>query len=150
MKTLKQQLHQLCIAKLDASMASAQQSIDEARAAQKEETKSSAGDKFETTREMMTQEIEKGTALLSKLSEDKNRLLSLLQNDSTKTVQQGSVVITNSGKFYVGVSIGAVSMNGEKYQTISSSSPIGQLLLNKKAGEKFHLHEKEYVIEGIL
>ena len=131
-------------------MDSAQQSIDEARAAQKEETKSSAGDKFETTREMMTQEIEKGTALLSKLSEDRNRLLSLLQNDSTETVQQGSVVITNSGKFYVGVSIGAVTMNGEKYQTISSSSPIGQLLLNKKAGDKFRLNNKEYVIEEIL
>lgn len=150
MKTLKHQLHQLCIEKLDASIASAQQSIDEARAAQKEETKSSAGDKFETTREMMTQEIEKGTALLSKLSEDRNRLLSLLQNDSTETVQQGSVVVTNNGKFYVGVSIGAVTMNGEKYQTISSSSPIGQLLLNKKAGDKFRLNDKEYVIEEIL
>ncbi|MES2619804.1 MAG: 3-oxoacyl-ACP synthase [Bacteroidota bacterium] len=149
MKTLKQQLHQLCIEKLDASMASAQQAIDEARAAQKEETKSSAGDKFETTREMMTQEIEKGTALLSKLAEDRNRLLSILQNDSSESVQQGSMVITNLGKFYVGVSIGAVTMNGEKYQTISSFSPIGQLMISKKAGEKFELHEKEYVIKEI-
>lgn len=150
MKTLKQQVHQLCIEKLDASMASAQQSIDEARAAQKEETKSSAGDKFETTREMMTQEIEKGTALLNKLSEDRNRLLSLLQTDSTESVQQGSLVITSNGKFYVGVSIGAVSMNGEKYQTISSSSPIGHLLLNKKPGEKIQLNEKEYVIDAVF
>ena len=150
MKRLKHQLHQLCIEKIDESIASVQQSIEEARATQKEDTKSSAGDKFETTREMMTQEIEKGTALLNKLFDDKNSLLAISQNDSTETVQQGSLVFTNLGKFYVGVSIGAVTMNGDKFQTVSSSSPIGQLLMNKKTDEKFYLHEKEYVIEEIL
>ena len=98
----------------------------------------------------MTQEIEKGTVQLNKLNNEKNRLMAISINNSGESVQQGSVVITNHEKFYLSVSIGAVTFDGDKYQTISASSPIGQLLLNKKQGEKFHLHDKEYVIEDIL
>jgi transcription elongation GreA/GreB family factor len=149
-KPAKQILLEICLAKPDESIASLSQAIDEARIAQKEETKSSAGDKYETTREMMTQEIEKNSGQIEKLLADRNRLIAIAQNETTNTVQQGSVVITNHGNFYLAVSIGViVSSEGMKCQTISTSSPIGHLMLNKKAGDWFRFHDKEYIIEEI-
>jgi transcription elongation GreA/GreB family factor len=149
MKTIKHLLQEICLAKLDESIASLQQAIDEARAAQKEDTKSSAGDKFETTREMMTQEIEKNSAQIAKLIADRNKLLAIAPNQTNAAVQQGSVVFTNQGNFYLAVSLGVVMSDGIKFQTISTSSPIGTIMLNKKKGERFQFHEKEYVIEEI-
>ena len=150
MKSIKQQLHQLCLVKLNENIRATENAIGEARTAQKEETKSSAGDKYETTREMMTQEIEKHSIALAKLTDDKNRLLAITLNDEKEFVRQGSVIYTNHGNFYLAVSIGALTLDGIKYQTISSSSPIGQLMLNKKQGEGFKLNDKEYFITEIL
>jgi transcription elongation GreA/GreB family factor len=149
MKNVKQLLHETCLAKLDESIASLTQAIEEARTAQKEETKSSAGDKYETTREMMTQEIEKNSSQISKLMADRNRLIAVAQNDANTSVQQGNIVFTNQGNFYLAVSLGVVLCDGVKFQTISTSSPIGQLMLNKKSGDKFLFHDKEYIIERI-
>jgi transcription elongation GreA/GreB family factor len=99
---------------------------------------------------MMTQEIEKEGALLAKLKEEKNLLTAMMQGETQGIVQPGSVVITNQGKFLVGVSIGAVTLIEEKFQTISPSSPIGQMMLDKKTGARFSLHEREFIIEEIL
>jgi transcription elongation GreA/GreB family factor len=149
MKSVKHLLHEICLARLDESIASLAQAIDEARNAQKEDTKSSAGDKFETTREMMTQEIEKNSAQIAKLVSDRNRLVAIAPNETSTSVQQGNVVFTNHGNFYLAVSLGVVMCEGVKFQTVSTSSPIGQLMLHKKSGERFPFHEKEYIIREI-
>lgn len=55
--TLKEKLYRLCIAEAEARIAAAELNIRSAKDAQSNETKSSAGDKYETSREMMEQEI---------------------------------------------------------------------------------------------
>jgi hypothetical protein len=51
--------------------------IESAREAQQNETKSSAGDKYETSREMMTQEIEKHSKSLADAEQQKSILIHL-------------------------------------------------------------------------
>src|SRR5687768_4206579 len=65
-----------------------------------EDSKSSAGDKFETAREMAQQELSK----LSTQLNEQQRLKSLIDNqsaDKAAQVQLGAVVETNKGLFLV-------------------------------------------------
>ena len=55
---IKQKLYNLCHAYLDNNIQNAEAVIADAREAARNETKSSAGDKYETAREMMQQDID--------------------------------------------------------------------------------------------
>ena len=65
MKDLKKKLYDLCIAYVQGRMDEAKLAIDEAQKASNDDTKSSAGDKYETGREMMQQETDRNMAQLN-------------------------------------------------------------------------------------
>jgi transcription elongation GreA/GreB family factor len=150
MESQKQRLHKLCMERIEETISSVRQSIAEALAAQSGDTKSSAGDKFETTREMMAQEIDKNSALLEKYIAEKNRLSSLADHNHSGSVRAGNLVKTNHGHFYLGPSIGALMLDGVQFRTVSMYSPIGKTMLGKIKGERFQFHDKDYEIVEIL
>ena len=113
-----------------------------------EDSKSSAGDKFETAREMAQQELGKLSTQLS----EQQRLKSLLANQSAdkKTqVELGAVVQTNKGLFLVGIPIGNSSFEGKTIVGIGLGAPLGQLLLNKKKADQVVFNNQSFVIEAI-
>ncbi len=148
MSDLKQELYNACLAYVQRSIAAAQQGINEAQQAAKDDTKSSAGDKYETGREMAQQESNRNMAQLH----EANKLKVQLQQVpviSSVVVENGSVVITDSGNFYVAISAGSLQLDGVKYFAISLASPIGQKMKGLKAGESFNLNGKSYSIKEI-
>src|SRR4051794_15514245 len=91
------------ITRLQADMADLQKDIAE-------DSKSSAGDKFETSREMAQQELLK---LGTQLSEQQ-RMKSLVESQAMETytqAQSGAVVFTNKGTFLLGIPVGKVSFH---------------------------------------
>ena len=147
---LKRELYALCISYVKTRIATAKQAIDDAQQSANEETKSSAGDKYETGREMMQQETDRNQAQLN----EANKLLVALQNidpDTTPGIAgAGSLVITDNGKFYIAISAGALALNGENYFAVSPASPIGLKLKEQKAGDQFSLNGKSYLVKDIL
>ena len=113
-------------------IATAQQAINSACESANDDTKSSAGDKYETGREMMQQEIDRNREQLDEAKRLKFDLEQIKPLKITENVQNGSLVSTNYGKFYIGISRGQIIMNGRNYFAISALSPIGSKLLNKK------------------
>lgn len=150
MNSTKQQLHQLCISYVQERMNAAQQAISEAQQASNDDTKSSAGDKYETGREMAQQETNRNLTQLN----EANKLMVALNQISTAgqlaVADTGSVIITNNGKFYLSISAGALSLNGETYFAISPGSPIGQKMRGCKAGDEFRLNGKGYKVLEVL
>ncbi|HEY4194294.1 MAG TPA: 3-oxoacyl-ACP synthase [Mucilaginibacter sp.] len=150
MSDLKIELHKLCMAYVRKRMETAAQAIDAAQQAANEETKSSAGDKYETGRAMMQQETDRNKAQLN----EANKLMVALNHINTgtisKTVIPGSLVITNNGKFYMAISAGTLLLNEEAYFSVSPASPIGLSLSGKSAGNEFTLNGKQYRVESIL
>lgn len=150
MTNLKRELYTLCVDYVRARIETAKQAIDDAQQSASEETKSSAGDKYETGREMMQQETDRNQAQLN----EANKLLIALNqinvDGSSSTANPGSLVITDNGKFYLSVSAGALSLNGEGYFAVSPASPIGGKLLGRKAGDEFNLNGKQYKIKEIV
>ncbi|MDB5156930.1 MAG: 3-oxoacyl-ACP synthase [Mucilaginibacter sp.] len=131
-------------------MGAAQQGIDEAQQASKDDTKSSAGDKYETGRAMMQQETDRNMAQLNEANKLKVALNSIATTTESKQVENGSIVITNNGNFYLAISAGVLTVDGESYFAISSASPIGLKLKGLKAGDQFILNGKDYKITSVL
>jgi hypothetical protein len=149
MQQIKQQLHALCLAYIEERIKGANQAIQFAQASANEETKSSAGDKYETGRAMAQLEIEKNSTQLAEAKKLKQILLQLDPSKATETAQAGSVVITNQGRFYISIPAGQFIIEGESYFAISPSSPIAQKLLGLRIGYQFSFNKKEFVVEGV-
>ncbi len=147
---IKQQLYQIVTEQILSRINDAETAIAEARKASENDTKSSAGDKYETGRAMMQQEID----LNSRQLLEARKLQALLQQinaDTTHNIAQtGSLVATNQGNFYLAVGFGALFIDGKKYFAISTVSPIGLQLKGKKAGESFVLNSKQFEILSVL
>jgi len=124
--------------------------LKQAQEASNDDTKSSAGDKFETTREMMQQDIARNKNLLFD-GQQNLQLLSSLESvpAAGDTVRNGSLVYTSKGIFYISISAGQLNVEDQLVFAISAASPIGQLLIGKKAGESFSFNQNAYTIEDI-
>lgn len=131
-------------------MEAAQLAINEAQKASTDDTKSSAGDKYETGREMMQQETDRNMAQLNEANKLKVALNKISPNLVSAKAEAGSVVLTDNGNFYIAVSAGILIIEGEKYFAISPSSPIGLKLLGQKAGAGFKLNDKSYQIKQVI
>lgn len=110
------------------------------------ETKSSAGDKYETSREMINAEISQLERQLKEFKKLKG-ILSLPQLQKASTaIQLGSIVITNAANYFVAIPVGEVNIDKEKFYAIGINSPMAQLLNGKQKGDVFTFREKEVKI----
>ena len=150
MTNLKKDLYALCVNYVKARIETAKQAIADAQQSADEETKSSAGDKYETGREMMQQETDRNQAQLN----EANKLLIALNQINIDTTSlsavPGSLVITDNGKFYLAISAGALNLDGVGYFAVSPASPIGGKLLGRKTGDEFNLNGKYYKIKEVI
>ena len=112
-----------------------QQAID----SRNSDTKSSAGDKFETSREMAQIEIHKIETEILKTQQFINDLLS-------KTTQ---LIITDKGIFLVAIPFGKLMLNDMTIFCISNSAPITKDLINTKIATQFHYGKVEYKVLNI-
>lgn len=149
MSTVKQQLHTLCIDYISTAINSAEAAITDAREAVANETKSSAGDKYETAREMLQQDIDLNMIRLAKAKEQQHVLKYINPEQVNAIAVPGSLVITNNGNFYIATNAGQFEIEGEKYYAISTDSPIGAQLKGKREGDKFSLNGKDYIIDKL-
>lgn len=126
------------------------QTIKGLRASSSDDTKSSMGDKYETSREMMQQDINR----LDKQLADNNFLLFNLRaiklKFDSKTVSFGSIARTTLGNFFIAVSLGEINFSNQQIIVISIASPLGKQLNGKKEGDIFILNGKEERILEII
>jgi transcription elongation GreA/GreB family factor len=149
MSPIKEQLYQVCLAQINERITLCQQAIKEVQNSANEETKSSAGDKYETGRAMAQLEIEKNAAQLQEAARLKLTLEQFFAKGKTATVQMGSLVSTNEGNFYLAVPLGGLKINDTIYYTLSGDSPVGKLLLGLKEGDAFNFRGKTFIVTQI-
>jgi len=150
MSALKSKLYQLCLTFIQKRIENIEYSLQQARQASNDDTKSSAGDKYETTREMMQQEMDRNSKLLYEAGQQKIALQQIENVESDRLVKNGSLVLTSEGNFYISISAGELNTDGQKFFAVSQASPIGRFLIGKAINESFKFNGKEYLVEGIL
>ena len=149
-KNIKAILFTKCEEYVNNKISSAQEAIDAVQKSANTETKSSAGDKYETGRSMMQLEILKYSAQLSEGYNLKKVLNKIDYDKNYNKIQTGSLVKTTNGNFFISISAGKFIVDKEEYMTISFSSPLAQELFNKQVKNKIHFRNKEYLIKSII
>ena len=150
MNRIKEELFKQCFQYVEECIHTAELAIKDARESANDDTKSSAGDKFETGREMMQQEIDRNRKQLEEAKKMKLALEQIESYQASEIVHAGSLVITNFGKFYISISRGQIQVEGINYFAISPISPIGLKLMRQKLGYEFDFNGKDFKIESIL
>lgn len=150
MSTVKQQLYNLCKESLVQSIQEIESVIAERREAVGNETKSSMGDKYETTREMLQQDINMNLERLSKVKAELATLEIINPENVNTQISPGAFVKTDNGSFFIAVSIGKVKLLDENIFVISAHSPIALAMSGKKIQSTFTFNSRKYLIKEVL
>lgn len=113
------------------------------------DSKSTAGDKHETSRAMMQLEQEKLGAQLKILEEQQRQLDQHPVQANRGKVNNGSLVETDRGLIFIGAALGKISVNKKEVICISQQSPLGKLLFAQEAGSNVSLNNIKYQVLSI-
>lgn len=130
------------IATLQAGLQALQESLQQ-------ETKSTAGDKYETARAMLHIEQEQLTRQLSVLLQQKAILDSLDIPQAQQHAGPGSLIGTDKGYFLLGAALGKALIEGHTVFAISPTAPLGKKLLGCREGQYITLNGQTYKIESL-
>lgn len=146
----KETIHRAFRHRLQEDVAFLKRSIQETQMSANEETKSSAGDKYETGRAMAHLEIEKLSLLLQEKQVALQFLDRLNYQQTFRRAEPGSLVETSSGFFYIAVHGGHIMLDGIQITAISAGSPLAKALHAKEPGQQIVLKGREIKITNIF
>lgn len=142
MNSIKEKLYKACEAYVDERIKRIEDSMAGLESDLENETKSSAGDKYETGREMINLEINKLAEQLQQFKNLRNTLNIAKSRTNNGSAQLGTAVKTNMANYFIAIPADRIIVDGDEYFPIGANSPIAQLLLHKKAGEKITFNGK--------
>lgn len=150
MSEFKKKIHTECLNYLDQKIIDLEKEISSTQDSANSETKSSAGDKHETSRAMAQLENERLRKQLNNLFQLKSALneISTSQNSSNK-IEVGDYIKTDKGNFYLTVGLGLIKSTSPFF-CISLVSPLGGLFHQKKVGDNINLNNNKYSILEII
>ncbi len=148
--SLKRKLYFLCMDIIEKKIQHEVKSIEDAQDAANLETKSSAGDKYETGRAMMHIEKEKHGYQLEENQKLKRRLSQIDADHKFTQIQPGALVCTNNGNYFIGTSIGEININEFTCTTLSMGSPLGKALFHKEIGDQFEFRGKNFRVIALI
>jgi hypothetical protein len=146
---LKENILARCKKILDEKITSLLSSIGEVSEASNSESKSSVGDKHETTKAMMQIELEKLGKQLAELKLQRIGLEKLRLDTSSDKITTGSLVETDKAIFFLATAIGKVKIDDKEIFVISAQSPVGQKLISLK-GNSFEMNGQIYSIKSVI
>ena len=142
---MKEQICHSVLQLINQKIISIRKTIYSIQNARNNEIKSSAGDKYETGRVMMQNELEKQLLLLQQYQNQKANILKIQNMQISEEIGFGSFVLTNQGNYLIAIGIGRV----EKFSVISILSPLGKAFRGLKSGDMFIFQNKEYKINSV-
>ena len=116
-----------------------------------EEEKNSAGDKYETSREMISQDL---NSIEKQIVQSKADLEEIYRLNTIKetpvTIQEGALVKLGTDWFLLAISLGQIKVEDSKVFLLSKNSPLGELLIGKKKKDQVNFRGKAQVIEEVI
>lgn len=146
----KKRLFYKCIELIEQRISSNTLSIKNAQAAANSEEKSSAGDKYETSRAMS--HLEKDM-YLRQLSANQQELVALNRIDYQTlyiSAALGSVISCSDCAFFIAAGLGKMNFEGLCVYLLSPHSPVAKLLLKKMPGDSIVFNKIEMIIKAVF
>lgn len=151
----KIELLKICKSKILEKKEQIQLSMNEANDSLFNETKSSAGDKYETSREMIQQDLSRLQKQLLQIEQELITVDILLQEahkedaKAEKIVKRGSLVQTKDYCYFLSVGLGQLDWKGKTIFAISLTSPLANHLYGKKVGDEICFNKKTQYLQNI-
>ena len=152
----KTELISIILNHLEQGVREAQDSLNILNQSMSEETKSSAGDKYETQREMLQSEL--NLAEKQKIHKKEqlitfSHLISVVENitDTEKCVPGRFVEISLNGNTilgFLGLGFGDIKSSSLIIKGIGLDSPLGKQLLNVRKGDSINFNQKSIFISN--
>ena len=147
---LKQKLFDLCCESVEQRISTIESSLLEVRESRNNETKSSAGDKYETGRAMLQIEEDNYKKQLHQAFLLRNQLRQIDPTKQKKKAEPGSLVLTNQGMYFISAGLGKVTLADQTFLCISPASPMGQKLIGREKGFQFKFNGTAIRVTEIL
>ncbi|MDO1502121.1 3-oxoacyl-ACP synthase [Winogradskyella maritima] len=133
--TVKEKLYQLCVEALEMRLKTIKSKVEDIQQSLTSETKSTAGDKHETGRAMLQLEREKAGQQLSELQKLQNTLSRINPKSTHEIVALGTIVQTTNAYYFISISVGELSCDGQLVYAISANTPMAKVLFGKCVGD---------------
>lgn len=147
---MKDTLYRFCVNMLEQKQGQLKKELQALKESADSDTKSSMGDKYETSREMIN--LEKGK-IAEQLTHTEKMLLSMKSIDVDKPSSKGelgALVTTNNATYYIAVSLGKVEIEGKDVFVLSPMSPVGRNMLDRHVGDEIKFGTRSSRIESII
>jgi transcription elongation GreA/GreB family factor len=146
---IKSKLKSHCELLLTEKIKKAETDLDVMYKSLSEETKSSAGDKYETGRAMLHIEIDKLKTYINEQQSLLNLVKKIDLDERFSIVKNGAIVKTNQVNYWIVASIGRVLIDNFEFFIISNAAPLAKELLGKKEKDTFEFNKNKITIENI-
>ena len=124
----------------------AKSAMDQAQEAANSEGKSSAGDKYETSRAMGQMEAGMNARQLDEAQRDLAFLSAINPEMVFDSVQTGCIVKTEEFFYFISIGLGNLTVDNLKVIFLSPASPVAKLMEGKKTGENFSFNGRSIKI----
>jgi transcription elongation GreA/GreB family factor len=148
MSPFKQKVYDACLLALEEKVALLKNILTGLEEGAESDSKSSAGDKHETSRAMMQLEQEKISRQLQELLGQKLVLEKINPAAGASQIKPGSLVKTNNGYLFLSIALGKIRVDGVSIVAISPASPLGAKLQGLAAGQSIEVNGTLYKIES--
>jgi transcription elongation GreA/GreB family factor len=145
----KNELKQLCQVIIEQRIAALRFAINAAQQAANNEEKSSAGDKYETSRAMSHLEKDMHTRQLSENVKELATLFSVNINAVYDEGVAGAFLQCTGVSFFIAAGLGKQTVAGNCIFLLSPHAPLAKLLQSKRAGDAFIFNSVETHIEEV-
>lgn len=147
--TLKQKIHFHYLQVADEKVKHLQQVLDELKESGSNETKSTAGDKHETTLAMLQIEQEQKRNQLKDAQLQKAEIEKINTGIVAVCIVKGSLIKTNKGYLFMSAALGKAVVDGVAVTALSPQSPLGSKLMGLRVGDTALFNSMHYMIEKI-
>lgn len=146
---MKALIYQHCLQQVTEHINQLQSILADLRQSTANETKSTAGDKYETARAILHIEQENTNRQLAEALAKKAALQSIDVNSISNKVSNGSLVTTNKGLLFISIAMGKMIVDNKPVIVFSPQSPLGSKLMGLGVGESAAINNTTYLIEAI-
>ncbi len=146
----KQAVQKTVLANITEKIAGLQQQLLELSISAANETKSTAGDKFETALAMLQTEQANNRRQLQTLLEQKAVLENIAPRQVYETVCPGCIMQAADVFFYFSIASAKMVIDGHTVLPVSIASPLARVLAGKCRGAEIVFSNKKYIIKKIF
>ncbi len=147
--SIKQKIYIHFLKMLNTNIPILQKSLVDLKESSSNETKSTAGDKYETALAMLQIEQSNAREQLQVVLTQKNLLDKINPTLSSSIIMNGSLIRTNKGYFFISIAMRKALIDGMVVYALSPQSPLGKKLMGLKIYNKVIVNNIEYYIESI-